>query len=535
MPRNVTITFGDGTQHVYQNVPDTVNPDQMQQRVAKDFAGKEVTAMDGGRKPAQAPPEDTSALSGFAGGLLKPLDNLTSAAMNIPGAGMLDRVGQSMGLPSAQHAIAHNDQMRQNNTRTGFQTLGNIAGTLPTMALPGGALAQGAASGALLSDAKDPGSAAWDATLGAAGSKLTSAAAHGLAWAAKPVVSKGAQLLHDAGIDLTLGQLARDGKGLGSKIVAGLEDRAAGLPFIGDMVNAARGRGTEQLNKKVAGDALAAIGEKLPAKINVGHELLDHVQDRLSEKYKDVVPRLVGHVDKQFGDDLQVAKDITATLPRDRQRQFKKIITSVFENRMDPTGKTISGQALKDAETSLGEYIRRYGKPTATGDESGLADALKEARQALRSMAVRSDKSGGELQSINQGWAKLKQAQGSANLEGVVTPTGMLRQSLKTGWGKELARAAQKTLPNKVPDSGTAGRVLTGQMMLGGGGAALAPFSTPAAAIPLAAAGFYTKPGMKALNQFVFRKAGTSATAAKAIQGAAKLAPVLIPPLLRAR
>jgi len=535
MPRNVTITFADGTQHVYQNVPDSVNPDQMQQRAGKDFAGKAVTAMDGGRKPAEAP-KDTSALGGFVGGVLKPIDNLTSAAMNIPGMGAIDKLGTAIGLPSAQQAINTNDKLRQNNTRTVYQTLGNIAGTLPTMALPGGPLAQGAVSGALLTDAKDAGGAAWDATLGAAGSKIAGAAANGLAWAAKPVVSKGAQVLHDAGIDLTLGQLAREGKGLGSRIVAGLEDRAAGLPFIGDMVNAARGRGTEQLNKKIAGDALAAIGEKLPAKINVGHELLDHVQDRLSEKYKDVVPRLVGHVDKQFGDDLQVAKDITATLPRDRQDQFKNIITSVFENRMDPTGKTISGQALKDAETSLGEYIRRYGKPTATGDESGLADALKEARQALRSMAARSDKSGTELQNINKGWAKLKQVQGSANLEGVVTPTAMLRQSIKTGWGKELARAAQGTLPNKIPDSGTAGRVLAGQMMLGGGGgAALGSIATPAAAIPLAAAGFYTKPGMKALNQFVFRKSSTSGATAKALQQAAKLAPVVIPPLLRAR
>jgi hypothetical protein len=506
----------------------------MQQRAAKDFAGKAITTMDGGRK-AVPPPQDNSALGGFIGGALKPLDNLASAAMNIPGMGVIDRAGQSLGLPSAQQAVSANDKLRQNNTQKGYQTLGNIAGTLPTMALPGGALAQGAASGALLSDAKDPGSVAWDATLGAAGSKLTSAAAHGLAWAAKPVVSKGAQVLHDAGIDLTLGQLARDGKGLGSRMIAGLEDRAAGIWGVGDVINNARARGTEQLNKKVAGDALAAIGEKLPAKINVGHELLDHVQDRLSEKYKDVVPRLVGHVDKQFGDDLQVAKDITATLPRDRQRQFKKIITSVFENRMDPTGKTISGQALKDAETSLGEYIRRYGKPTATGDESGLADALKEARQALRSMAARSDKSGGELQSINQGWAKLKQAQGSANLEGVITPTAMLRQSLKTGWGKELASAAQKTLPNKVPDSGTAGRLLAGQAILGGG-TGLTALASPTAAIPLAAAGLaYSKPGMSALNKFVFRKALTFPTAANAIQKVAKPAAIAIPQLLRAR
>jgi len=505
-------------------------PDAVMDRVVKSHIS--------GQAPAPETPKDNSALGGFIGGITKPLDNLTSAAMNIPGMSMLDRAGQAMGLPSAQQVVDRNDQKRANNSQTGYQTLGNIVGTLPTMMLPGGVMAQGAASGALLSDKKTATGVAIDGTIGAVGSKLASGAANAVAYAAKPVVSRASQVLHDAGIDQTLGQLARGGKGLASRAIAGLEDRAAGLPFIGDVVNVARGRGTEQLNKKVAGDALAAIGEKLPAKINVGHELLDHVQDRLSEKYKNVVPRLVGNIDKQFGNDLQVAKDITATLPRDRQNQFKKIIKSVFENRMDPTGKTISGQALKDAETSLGEYIRRYSKPTATGDESGLADALKEARQALRSMAARSDKSGTELQAINQGWAKLKEVQGSANLEGVVTPTAMLRQSLKTGWGKELARAAQSTLPNKIADSGTAGRVMAGQMLLGGGGglAGLAGLLSPQTAIPLAAAGLaYSKPGMTALNKFVFRKALTSAPVAKTLQQAAKLAPAVIPPLLRAR
>lgn len=48
MPRNITITFADGTSHVYQNAPDDVTPDQAQARAEKEF-GKSVTALDGGR------------------------------------------------------------------------------------------------------------------------------------------------------------------------------------------------------------------------------------------------------------------------------------------------------------------------------------------------------------------------------------------------------------------------------------------------------------------------------------------------------
>lgn len=55
MPRNITVTFADGSSHVYQNAPDNVTPDQVLVRAAKEF-GKPVKALDGGRgaKPAAA-------------------------------------------------------------------------------------------------------------------------------------------------------------------------------------------------------------------------------------------------------------------------------------------------------------------------------------------------------------------------------------------------------------------------------------------------------------------------------------------------
>jgi hypothetical protein len=49
MPRNITITFDDNTTHVYQGAPDDITPAQIEERAAKEFAGKKVKAMDGGR------------------------------------------------------------------------------------------------------------------------------------------------------------------------------------------------------------------------------------------------------------------------------------------------------------------------------------------------------------------------------------------------------------------------------------------------------------------------------------------------------
>ena len=55
MPRNITITFNDSSSHRYENIPDTVTPDMIEGRVQKDFPGKKITNIDGG-KPATTKP-----------------------------------------------------------------------------------------------------------------------------------------------------------------------------------------------------------------------------------------------------------------------------------------------------------------------------------------------------------------------------------------------------------------------------------------------------------------------------------------------
>lgn len=75
MARTVTITFGDGSQHVYSNVPETVTPEQIQSRAEKDFTGKTVSVIDGGRGQQQEQqPEEPSALESFGNRLVKAAD-----------------------------------------------------------------------------------------------------------------------------------------------------------------------------------------------------------------------------------------------------------------------------------------------------------------------------------------------------------------------------------------------------------------------------------------------------------------------------
>lgn len=49
MPRDVTVTFQDGSTHVYKNAPDDLTPEQVTARASQEF-GKPVTSLDGGKK-----------------------------------------------------------------------------------------------------------------------------------------------------------------------------------------------------------------------------------------------------------------------------------------------------------------------------------------------------------------------------------------------------------------------------------------------------------------------------------------------------
>lgn len=92
MPRNITVTFGDGSTHVYQNAPDTITPSDVQARAQQDF-GKPVTGIDGGNKQSQpsmidklkqAAPDALSAITAPASAIAEPLLHYGSAMVAKP-------------------------------------------------------------------------------------------------------------------------------------------------------------------------------------------------------------------------------------------------------------------------------------------------------------------------------------------------------------------------------------------------------------------------------------------------------------------
>lgn len=174
MPRDITVTFDDGSTHIYQNAPDDVTPESVSSRAAKDF-GKQVVSLDGGKK---SPSELTTAekiasdpLMRFAVGAGEQFQGLIQRLAErgtkspIPILQMLGAAASSA-RPTLDEAFAETKKMGEGRGEVGM----NIAGAMGNMMSP---LSLGA--GKLQVPASLFGKAAMGAGLGAAGGTLAPA------------------------------------------------------------------------------------------------------------------------------------------------------------------------------------------------------------------------------------------------------------------------------------------------------------------------------------------------------------------------
>lgn len=458
-------------------------------------------------------PANDSAVEGFLVGAVKPLDKaaewLTSTA---PGKA-IDNFGASLGLPTTPDAVAGNQARRDANTRSGWQTVGNVAGTLPLAAMPGGLATQGGAAGALLSDADTPGELVRDAGIGAIGNVVGGKLISGAGAAISPHIGNSIRRLSEAGIKLTPGQIMKDSKSFLGRAVSQGEEALSSTPFIGDAINMARSMGTEDFNKALGSRVLENIGLSLPKSLTPGPDFVTGIRNLVSRKYDNLVPKLSATFDQQFMDDLGKAKDLMATVPDEVQSQFEKIMRNVFTNRANGSG--ISGQALKDAESRLTALKGTYAK-SANGDHHILADAIGASRQALRDIVSRGNPAHApQLQALNTAWAQLKPMKAVSDIaaDGVITAGRMYQAVRKTGFPDKLTRTAAARLPNATPDSGTARRGMMGLLGTAIASGTAGSLLSPALAVPAIASSLYTKRGMTALNKMLFAQRGPATKA----------------------
>ena len=406
------------------------------------------------------------------------------------------------------------------NVATGFAVPGGNAAGMGARILQGAGA--GAASGALQPVVEDQDNF-WSekgkqTLVGGATGAAVAPIVGALARVIRPNTSKAARTLLDEGVTPTPGQI------LGGAYRT-TEDKITSLPLIGDAITSARKKSLDELNRAVYQRALTPIGQKADD-LPVGREGVARVHQQLQDAYNTLLPNLSFKADQPFTQAVATVRGMVRRLPQQIKGELEDIYRDKVVSRMTPQG-LMNGRSFKDAESDLGQEIRRLSKDPNRHAQQ-LKDAVIELRDQMRQALTRSNPAhAAELQAINQGYsnfARIRDA-GAAlgDKSGGFTPADLLgavrRNDHSVGKGQfatgraqmqDLADAAVATLPGKYPDSGTTGRVLLGGMATGAlGGAGY--FGNPLIPIAAAAGALPYMPGGRQLAAALLARRGAMA------------------------
>lgn len=400
---------------------------------------------------------------------------------------------------------------------SGETALGRTANAMANGAMYGAASGAGNAQpGERLSGA------ATGAAIGSVAAPIGNALARGVANVISPTVAPIIARLQAEGIPLTPGQILGASGGAIGRGLRSAEEIATSVPGLGAVIKGAQTRGVEALNRAGINKVLAPIEESLPKEVPVGPTGVKYAGDQLSGAYKELMPKLAAKADDQFLNDMSGVAERMDTMVGPRAEQFANIMNSDVRRFFKDDG-SINGLGLKDVESRLGARIRTM-MSSPDADQRDMGIALRAVQEAVRDLAARQNPAqAARLRAINEGWAMLTRIEGAGakGNDSGFSP-GNLRQAVKEGdrtvrkrgfargdaLMQQFADDAYNVLPNKTPDSGTAGRgllgmLLTGQLVLGPKGVAAAG----AAAAP------YTKTGGKVAEWLLTGRQGPAAKA----------------------
>ena len=561
MPRNVTITLDDGTQHQYANVPDNITPDAVIARASKEF-GKGITAIDGGKSSAIKPTAMQKVQASILGRILqgardpideaaamlpKGLQSITSLGGNFP-----NTVSKFFGDEASRVQALNKSneqqyqQARQSDNSTGTDVarfVGNVVSPINAIPLSRGATVAnrglqaaktGAAAGLMggaLTQQDVNSEDYWknkmaDALKGGATGAVLSPVLSGAARVVSPETNKYVQLLMKEGVTPTPGQAA------GGALNA-FESKAQSLPIMGDMITAGKKSGLEQFNKAALNRALSPIGDSVDT---IGRDGIKQVRDKLQSAYDDLLPKMGFKPDQQFNNEYANLQQMAHGLGEKEKAKFTSIMSDIM-SKASPNGG-MDGNTFKIVESKLNQEAKKFSSSTDAYQKE-LGDALNEGLRIFRSALPRANPDHAEqLTKINEGWAnyaRLRQAASStatgAN-DGIFTPAQLAMaikaQDKTAGKGassegralmQDLAEAGTNVLGSKYPDSGTAGRLLLG------GGALSSAALNPLIPGGLALGGLpFVGPGKKAMSVLMTKR---PANAAKLAAQLRKISPAI--------
>jgi len=442
-----------------------------------EFGG--VPVSNTGSAAPSTPDKPVSQALGFYEGVSKPISNLASAMDTISQHLGVDvnSVAGMLGLPRVPTASdlmkESSDWAQQQPYKPGSlgKFAGEMVGTAPVLALTTNPFGAGALSAGLLSDEKTPQGVAADMAIGAGlgkiGDVVLGAAGNALK---KPLqTSPFVQKLLNEGVELTPGQIA-------GGIAKRFEDAATSLPFVGDAIKSAQNRATQTFNRAALNRALKPIGQSLPQGVS-GRDAIDHVYKAIGDKYDSLLPNMTGTADPQLTQDISAIGQnaIGQGSKQDVLDRFNNVMQAQIGSRFQ--NGQMTGQALKDAQSNLGNIGRRLSS-SQDSDDRQLGSMVMDAQQAFNDMLERNNPNyGKELKAANNAYAQYARLRKAASYvganEGTFTAPQLARavQASDRSAGKgayargqammqDLSEAGKAVLPSTINDSGTATRLL---------------------------------------------------------------------------
>lgn len=429
-----------------------------------------------------------------------------------------DRQRKGVSVINSEAEREYQDDWRKGDMRDEIDVgriTGQIAGTLPlaagsAAATTMGRVAQGAAAGGMASTLTPvpEGKDFWEEKskqtgVGMLAGGLGPVVLQPVSSLLRGVGDDAVRLLRAEGVQMTPGQL------LGGAW-KNIEEKLVSVPVLGDAIRAAHQRGYDSFNAAIANRVLKPLG-MTAKKGQVGRELVEDVGNKISDVYDDVLRNVDVQVDGQFLDEIDTVRKLAAEYSEDVSGRFNKLVVSKVMDRFNRGAN--SGEAWKRIESEIARLAGNF-KKSADADQRELGEMLGVVRSSLRGLLERN---AGEdvratVKAANEAWSRLvvfERAAAQVGSEGgVVTPKAFraaVKASDKTvrnrGFARgtanqqDIADAAVERLAPKIPNSGTADRLMLGGVGLGG-----AAYVSPwLAAGALGASALYTSPGQKAL------------------------------------
>ena len=381
--------------------------------------------------------------------------------------------------------------------------VGNLAGNVGAMALGGagaarlgltaalgktaplaGDIAFGALSGAGENNDSRLAGAALGSTMSAAGRGLFGGAARVAGAALRGVTDPAATFLAARGVPLSGGSM------LGGRWKA-LEDKASSAIGVGDLIAHRQSEALAGMNRGVANEALAHIGERLPDNIEVGSPLHSYAQQAWNRAYGDARAGMTFLEDPQYRTDVfnlqhqadngrlteEAAKRLAATTHDVVTRRvanggmngdtYKTVVSELRQRAAGTPDPELRG-ALRDLRGYVDQAATRHSAPDAV-------EAMRNADTGYAKWGIYRDASsmaGGE-----PGVASPAQLQSAVRRAD--TSAGHNRFNQGTALLQDWSNASTKALGTKVPNSGTADRLgVVALPALGGGIGAGAGYSS---------------------------------------------------------